>query len=483
MRLKPILTVLGFLVFAVGLAMLTAYPVSLYYEGTDASPILLASICTIACGLLLWFLFRNREADELRVREGFAIVTFGWIIVPLFGSLPYLFSGAIPSFTDAYYETVSGFTTTGASILTDVEALPNGLLYWRMLTHWLGGMGIIVLSLAILPLLGIGGMQLFKAEVAGPTKDKLTPRVAETAQLLWGVYVLITVAQVVLLVLGDMPLFDSVCHAFATISTGGFSTKNASIAYYNSVYIDCVVMFFMFVGGTNFALHFGALKGRVADYFRDAELKFFLITLGVAIIIVTAVIGESSFAGDYFKALRYAAFNIISVMTCTGFATADFAVWAPLAQVVLLFLMFPGACAGSTGGGMKNIRVLLLLKTAANELKKIAHPKVVVNVRYGGKAVDSEILFTIAGFIILYLITFATCTVILTATGLDIVTSMSAVASAMANVGPGLGTVGPVANFAHLSDLAKWILNICMLVGRLEIYTVFVLFSATFWKR
>lgn len=483
MRLKPILTVLGFLVFAVGLAMLTAYPVSLYYEGTDASPILLASICTIACGLLLWFLFRNREADELRVREGFAIVTFGWIIVPLFGSLPYLFSGTIPSFTDAYYETLSGFTTTGASILTNVEIFPKGLLFWRSMTHWLGGMGIIVLSLAILPLLGIGGMQLFKAEVAGPTKDKLTPRVAETARLLWGLYVLLTVVQIVLLVFGDMPLFDAVCHAFATISTGGFSTKNASIAYYNSVYIDFVMMFFMFLGGTNFALHFGALKGKFADYFRNTEFNFFLITIGVAVVIVTAVIGESSFGGDYLKAFRYAAFNIISVMTCTGFATADFAMWAPLAQVVLLFLMFPGACAGSTGGGMKNIRVLILLKTATNELKKIAHPKVVANVRLGGKTVDPEILFTIAGFIILYLITFATSTIILTATGLDIVTSMSAIASAMANVGPGLGTVGPVANFAHLSDLGKWVLNGCMLLGRLEIYTVFVLFSATFWKR
>ncbi len=483
MRLKPILTVLGFLVFAVGLAMLTAYPVSLYFGGTDALPILLASICTVISGLLLWFVFREREAGELRVREGFAIVTFGWMVVPLFGSLPYLFSGAIPSFTDAYYETVSGFTTTGASILTDVEAFPNGLLYWRMLTHWLGGMGIIVLSLAILPLLGIGGMQLFKAEVAGPTKDKLTPRVAETARLLWGLYVLLTVSQVVLLVVGDMPLFDAVCHAFATISTGGFSTKNASIAHYNSVYIDCVVMFFMFVGGTNFALHFGALKGRFADYFRDTEFKFFLGTLGVAVLVVTAVIGESSFGGDYLKSLRYVAFNIISVMTCTGFATADFAIWAPLAQVVLLFLMFPGACGGSTGGGMKTIRVLILLKTAANELKKIAHPKVVANVRLGGKTVDQEILFTVAGFIILYLVTFATSTILLTATGLDIVTSMSAIASAMANVGPGLGTVGPMANFAHLSDLAKWVLSSCMLLGRLEIYTVFVLFSSAFWKR
>jgi trk system potassium uptake protein TrkH len=483
MRPRLILTVLGFLLFAVGCAMMTAYPVALHFGGRDASPLLFSSILTIVVGLSFWRGFRSQEENELRVREGFAIVTLGWVIVPLFGSLPFLLSGAIPSFTDAYFETISGFTTTGASILRDVEVLSHGLLYWRSLTHWIGGMGIIVLSLAVLPLLGIGGMQLFKAEVAGPTKDKITPRVAETARLLWGVYVLFTVTQIVLLMAGEMPLFDAVCHSFATISTGGFSTKNASIGYYNSVYIDCVVMLFMFIGGTNFSLHLAALKGSIGSYLRDAEFNFFLVSFVIATVLITLFIAEDSFGGELGTALRFAAFNTMSVMSCTGFATADFALWAPLAQIVLFFLMFPGACAGSTGGGLKNLRVLILLRTAMNELKKIAHPKVVVNVRVGDKTIDQDILFTIAGFIILYLVTFSTSSIILTATGLDIVTAMSSVASALANIGPGLGTVGPVSNFAHLTDLAKWVLSACMLLGRLEIYTVLVLFSSAFWKK
>ena len=482
MRIIPILTVLGFLILAIGLSMLSAVGVSAYYDEPDFKPILFSALISIGVGTLLLVFLKRLEQDELRAREGFAIVTFGWIIVPLFGSLPFLLSGAIPDFTDAYFETISGFTTTGASILTDVEKLSHGLLFWRSMTHWLGGMGIIVLSLAVLPLLGIGGMQLFRAEVAGPTKDKLTPRVAETARLLWGLYVVITVAETIMLTAGGMSLFDAVCHSFATIASGGFSTKNASIGYYNSAYIDAVVTFFMFVAGTNFALHYSGLRGRLKDYFRDNEFVFFLGSFVVAVVIVSAVTAGSSYDGDVLRAVRYATFNIMSVMSCTGFATADFALWVPLAQVILLFLMFPGACAGSTGGAMKNARVLLLLKAAVNEFSKLIHPQAVVPVRYNGKTVDQDVLFTVAGFIILYLVTFATGSILMTALGLDIVTSLSAVASSMANCGPGLGSVGPMANYAHVPDLAKWVLDACMLVGRLEIFTVFVLFSRSFWR-
>lgn len=482
MRLQPILSVLGFLLVATGLAMLTALPFTYYFGDSDAAPILLSAAITTGVGLLLWFVFKKGE-EELRAREGFAIVTFGWVIVPVFGSLPFLFSNAIPSFTDAYFETISGFTTTGASILTNIESLPHGILFWRSLTHWLGGMGIIVLSLAILPLLGIGGMQLFKAEVGGPTKDKLTPRVAETARLLWGVYVLITFAEVVLLMLGGMSLFDALCHSFATIASGGFSTKNASIAYFNSPYIDGVVTFFMFLAGTNFALHYAALRGKISGYFHNDEFLFFGASLIIAVTIVTVSLAVTTYQGHVLGAFRHAAFNVMSVMSCTGFATADFALWTPIAQVVLLFLMFPGGCAGSTAGGMKNIRVLLLLKTAVSELKKLTHPKVVTSVRYNGRMIEPEILFTVAGFIILYLVTYASATIILTGTGLDLVTSMSAVATCMAACGPGLGTVGPASNYAHLTDLAKWVLDACMLLGRLEIFTVFVLFSSSFWDR
>lgn len=481
MRIRPVLSVLGFLLVAVGFAMLTSLGFALQYQ-EEISSILWSGISTVVFGSMMLLFFREETAEELGLREGFAIVTFGWIIAPFFGSLPFMVSGAIPSFTDAYFETMSGFTTTGASILTDVESLPKWLLYWRSLTHWLGGMGIIVLSLAILPLLGIGGMQLYKAEVAGPTKDKLTPRIAETARLLWGVYVLLTALETLLLMGGGMSFFDAVCHSFATIATGGFSTKNASIAAFNSAYIEWVITVFMFVSGTNFTLHYTLLKGKFA-YFKDDEFLFYIVSFMVAVGIITVAIAAPSYGGDYGTAFRFAAFNLASVMSCTGFATADFALWAPIAQITLFFMMFPGACAGSTGGGIKNIRVLLLLKAAVNELKKLIHPKLVVPVRLNGRMVEPDVLFTIAGFLILYLVTFSTAAIILTATGLDIVSSMSAVASSMANIGPGLNTVGPMANYAHLTDLAKWILNACMLLGRLEIYTVFVLLSSSFWKK
>jgi trk system potassium uptake protein TrkH len=326
-------------------------------------------------------------------------------------------------------------------------------------------------------------MQLFKAEVAGPTKDKLTPRIAETARLLWGVYVLLTLAEIILLVIGEMPAFDAVCHAFGTIATGGFSVKNASIGYYNSAYIDAVVTIFMFASATNFSLHYAALRGSPRVYFRNDELKFFAASFVVGCAIVTVAIAGPSFGGDLANAFRFAAFNVVSIMTCTGFATADFALWVPVAQLVLLWLLFPGGCAGSTSGGMKNIRVLLLLRSAMNELKKLVHPKLVTTVRNDGRAVEPEILSAITGFVILYVATFSTSSLILTATGLDIVTSVSAVASCMANCGPGLGTVGPVANYSQLSVLAKWVLDACMILGRLEIYSVFVVFSSMFWRR
>lgn len=482
MRIIPILTVLGFLILAVGIAMLSAVGVSAYYGEPDLKPILFSSLICIGVGVLLLVFLKRLEQDELRAREGFAIVTFGWIVVPLFGSLPFILAGAIPDFTDAYFETMSGFTTTGASILTDVEGLSHGLLFWRAMTHWLGGMGIIVLSLAVLPILGIGGMQLYRAEVAGPTKDKLTPRVAETARLLWSLYVLLTAAEIVMLAAGGMSLFDAVCHSFATIASGGFSTKNASVGYFDSAYTDWVITFFMFVAGTNFALHYSALRGRFRSYIRDNEFIFFLVSFLVATLIVATVTVRGSFEGDFLAAVRYSAFNVMSIMSCTGFATSDFAAWAPLAQLILLFLLFPGACSGSTGGAVKNVRVLLLLKAAMNEFKRLIHPQAVVTVRLNGKTIEQDVLFTVAGFIILYLVTFATASILMTGLGLDLITSLSAVATCMANAGPGLGTVGPMANYAHLPDLAKWILDACMLVGRLELFTVFVLFSRSFWR-
>ncbi len=482
MRLSRLVPVLGFLLIAVGIAMLSSVVVSLLYHEAAALPLLTSSLVSIGVGTICAGL-RSSVRSELTTREGFAIVTLGWIVVSIFGSLPYLLTGTVTSFTDAYFETISGFTTTGASIITDVEVLPRGVLFWRSMTHWLGGMGIIVLSLAILPMLGMGGMQLYKAEVGGPSKDKLTPRVAETARLLWGVYILLTVVEIILLVLGEMPLFDAICHSFATVATGGFSTKNTSIAFYQSTYIDGVVTVFMLLAGTNFALHYAALQGNFKRYVRNQEFLYYLGVFVVATIVVTAANTSLQYNGDIPSSFRYSAFSIASIMSCTGFATTDFALWAPSGQTVLLILMFAGGCAGSTAGGMKNVRVLLMLKAIFGQFKRLLFPRAVVPVRLDGKMVGEDVLITVGGFMFLYMTIFFVATLVLVETGLDIVTASSAVASCLAGVGPGLGSVGPMANYAHLSDIAKWVLDACMLLGRLEIYTVIIVFSTTFWKK
>lgn len=481
MRPSVIAGVLGFLILLNGLAILTSVPVSLFYEDSDVWPLTISGLVSCVCGGMLMLLLKGRGRLELLPREGFAIVGLCWFVVPLFGALPYMISGVIPRLVDACFESISGFTTTGSSILSDVEALPHGILYWRMLTHWLGGMGIIVLSLAVLPMLGIGGMQLFRAEVTGPTKDKLTPRITETARLLWGLYVALTVMEVVLLRVGGMPLFDSICHAFATISTGGFSIRNQSIAAYDSAYLEAVVTAFMFIGGTSFSLHLLALRGTFRQY-REEEFRMFsLITLG-AILIVALSIQSRSAGGDFLRALRYASFNVVSVITCTGFATADFALFPPLAQGILFFLMFPGATSGSTGGGMKMVRVLLLLKAAGNVFRRFVHPKAVTRTTLNDKPVGMDTMMAIAGFAMAYFLTFGTATAIVAAAGSDPLTALSAVAASMANVGPGLGAVGPMTNFGHLTDVSKWTLEVCMILGRLELFTVLVLFTRSFWR-
>ncbi|MDI6767941.1 MAG: potassium transporter TrkG [Bacteroidota bacterium] len=414
--------------------------------------------------------------------EGFLIATSGWIAISVFGTLPYLISGSITGFTDAFFETISGFTTTGASILNDVEILPHGILFWRSMTHWIGGMGIIVLSLAILPLLGIAGMQLYKAEAAGPTKDKLSPRIAETARLLWAVYVSLTFAEIVLLLFGGMSLFDAMCHSFGTIATGGFSTKNLSIAYYNSSYIEYVIGIFMFLSAVNFSLHYAAMRGDLINYFRNSEFKFFIVLVGSAIMIVTLINILTQPVLGLIDSFRFSFFNVISISSCTGFASADFALWAPVAQLILIFLMFPGGCAGSTAGAMKNVRVLLLLKNSFSEAKRILHPKATIPVKFNGKNVHPDILSMIASFFVFYISTFALSTLILIVTGVDIISAISGVASCMGGVGPGLNSVGPMTNYSTIPIIGKWVLASDMLLGRLELFTIMVIFTRSFWK-
>ena len=482
MNLKIILKIIGFLLILNGLAMLTALPFSFYYQSNDIFAILVSGLGTALFGSLLWFFIKTNPDEDISKRDGYLIVTLGWIASSLVGTLPYMIHGSIPSFTDAFFETMSGFTTTGASILKDIEAVPPGLLYWRSMTHWLGGMGIIVLSLAILPILGIGGMQLFQAEVAGPSKDKIHPRVTETAKRLWGIYLVLTVAEVILLLFGDMNLLDAICHSFGTLATGGFSTKNLSIAYYNSPYIEYVIIIFMFLSGTNFTLHYFALKGKPLNYFKDDEFRFYFIfvllivtTAALYLIIHNAQATESAF--------RDSAFSIISILSSTGFVTVNYEAWATFFPEIFLILLLMGACAGSTSGGVKIIRYELLIKNSLNELKKLVHPNAVIPARHNGKAVSNEIISKIAAFVMLYLIIFIMASVVLSIIGLDLSSSMGAVAACLANIGPGLGSTGPSTNYSEVPSLGKWVLSIAMLLGRLELFTIIILFSPSFWKK
>ncbi len=480
MNLLLTLRVLGALLLFLAAALVVPIPFSLFYQDGAAWSFVASSLVCLVLGLAL---FRGcRSGKELSLREGFAIVTFGWGLFALFGALPFSLSGAIPSYLDAVFETMSGFTTTGSSILTDIESLPKSVLFWRALTHWLGGMGIIVLSLAILPMLGVGGMQLFKAEVPGPTTDRLKPRIQDTAKLLWGVYVLLTALQTLLLMLGDMSFFDAICHAFATLATGGFSTRNASVAAYDSAYIDGVVTLFMFLAGVNFTLHYQALRGRLRDIYRNEEFLCYLgITFCATVLIV--LFNQGGVYQSLADNLRFSAFQATSIMTTTGFATADYEQWPVFAQYLLIFLMFIGGCAGSTSGGMKVARILLLFKHAHVQIYRLIHPRAVRLVKFGGTPVDREVMQSILGFFALYMGIFVFASALMAASGLDAISAGAAVIATLGNIGPGIGSVGPVDNFAHVSDFGKTVLIGCMLLGRLEIFTVLVLFFPTFWRK
>jgi trk system potassium uptake protein TrkH len=442
--------------------------------------ILYSALISLAAGSL--GLIGIKKGTDLRPKEGFAVVAFGWISFAAFGSLPYVLTGAIPNYTNAFFETMSGFTTTGATILTDVESLPHGVLFWRSLTHWIGGMGIIVMSIAILPFLGIGGMQLFKAEVPGPVADKLKPRITETAKILWGIYILISAAEVLLLLAGGMNIFDSLCHTFGTMATGGYSTKNASIGHYNSAFIDYVIILFMLIAGTNFSLHYRAFTGDFKTMFKNPEFKFYLLIIGVA----TFVISLDTYFNVYnnlAETIRYTLFQVISIMTTTGYGTADYEQWSVSSQIILFALMFIGGSAGSTGGGIKVMRILLLLKFAYSEIIRLIHPNAVLPVKLGKHTVDKKIIMNIVGsFVVFALITVAG-TIIMSFFGMDIQTSFGIVAATINNIGPGLGNVGPTDNYAFVPQAGKWILTFFMILGRLEIFTIMILLIPSFWKK
>ncbi|MGV6828661.1 MAG: TrkH family potassium uptake protein [Flavobacteriales bacterium] len=485
--------IMGLLISVNGGFMMLATGLSLYYQDGFSLPLLLASLLCLFVGVILMFTTRNKK-KEIKKREGYLIVALGWVVMSLVGTLPYIFTGAIPSFTDAFFETMSGFTTTGASILNDIEVIPKGVLFWRSITHWIGGMGIIVLAIAILPLLGIGGMELFAAESPGPASDKLHPRITDTAKRLWLIYVGYTLAETILLKLAGMNLFDAINHSLSTLSTGGFSTKNASIAFYNNQpIIQYIIILFMFLAGTNFVLSYFMFKGKFRKIIKDQEFNFYAISiilftlLATFIIYYQADISQSSVDhpmvwGRFESGFRHSLFQVLTIITTTGFVSADYTIWTPFLTVLFFGLMFLGGSAGSTAGGIKVVRHIILIKNGLLEFKRTLHPRAVLPVRYNFKAIPQPIVFNILAFFILYMLSFIIGVAVFSFLGLDFKTALGGAASTLGNVGPALGDLGPVNNYASLSDLAKWWSSFLMLIGRLELFTVLILFTPYFWR-
>lgn len=478
---RPVLRVIGVLLIIVGALMLTGLPFSLYFGSGDANALLISGIINIALGAPLYF-FISREGNDIKKREGYLIVALGWLSMVTAGTLPYLFSGVIPEFYNAFFETVSGMTTTGATVLTDIEATPEGILYWRSLTQWIGGMGIIVLTVAIFPLLGIGGIELFVAEAPGPTSDKLHPRIRETAKRLWLIYVFLTALLcAILYFLSGLSFYDAINHAFTTMATGGFSTKNASMAYWDTPAVQYPIIFFMFMAGTNYTVIYYGLKGQFSKVWESDEYKAYWLIVVVLTVLMTLRLQTVTELG-WEKSFRDSIFQIVSLITTTGYVSADYTKWTPGLTMTFFILMFLGACAGSTSGGIKLIRHLVFFKNSFLEFKRILHPRAIVPLKLNGQVVPSRIMTHIIIFLLLYMILFVTGSIILSVLGLDFLTAVGAVATSLGNVGPGIGEVGPVDNFAWLPWYIKVFLTALMLLGRLELFTILVLFSPYFWR-
>ncbi len=479
MNLSLITQIVGKLLMIEAAALSLPLLVSFYY----AEPEAMAFIQTILICLVVGFAMSRVPAkhQQIKIREGLAIVTFGWVFFSIFGALPFLFSGAIPSLADAIFETVSGFSTTGASILTEIEGLPLGILYWRSFTHWLGGMGILVFTLALLPKMGAGSFQIIKAESPGPISEKVAPRVKNTAIILYVIYIGMTILEIILLMFGDLDFYEASVHAFGTVGTGGFSSKNSSIGYY-SPYVQWVITIFMFASGTNFALYYLLLKGKGKRALKDEEFRFYVgMSLG-AIAIMAINLWRNGVYDTIAETIRHSAFQTAAIITTTGYSTTDFDAWPTVSKAVILLLFFIGGCAGSTGGGIKNIRILVVLKSMKASLLKVLHPKAVVPVKVNGKTVSTDTILNIFSFILIW-ITIVLCgTVVVALNGFPLIDSFSAVAVTLGNIGPGFGIVGPTSNFSEFSDGMKYFFSFLMLIGRLELYTVLVLFLPSFWK-
>jgi trk system potassium uptake protein TrkH len=458
--------------------------ISVIYKENDLWAFIISALITTSFGFILETATKPPERiKEIQRKEGFLIAALFWFAASIFGAIPYLIYGVFNHPVDAWFESVAGFTTTGATVLTDIEVLPYGMLFWRSFSQWLGGMGIIVLGIAILPRLAVGGMQLMGLEAPGPTTEKITPRIAETAKKLWGVYLLLSFLLIVFLLFAGMPIFDSVLQSFSTMSTGGFSPNSLSVGFYNSSIIDVIITIFMFIAGMNFVLLYWSLRGDFKRLTRNSELKYYFF-LNLSVILLVSFELWSTIYPNFFEALRYGSFQVISISTGSGFSTANFDLWPSFSKWFLLMLMFFGGCAGSTTGSIKIIRIMVLFKKGYQELHKIVYPHAIVPIRVNAKPINPEIVSSITSFFLIYLFIFLISTlIVMAAEDLPIITAISACAASIGNVGPGLGEVGPAGNYANLSIFTKIVLSFLMLIGRLELFTILVIFTPAFWRR
>ncbi len=480
----PISNVLSGIVVVFSIAMLVPAVLAVLDGDAGEAAFRAGALAIFVPGALCWLLTR-RYRRELKVRDGILLVTLAWVLMPALAAVPLVAGIPGMSFTDAYFESVSGLTTTGSTILTGLDHLSASLNFWRHLLHWIGGMGIIVLAVAILPLLGVGGMQLYRAETPGPMKDsKLTPRIAHTAKALWYVYAGITIACVLALKVAGMDWFDAICHAFSVMALGGFSTHDASIGYFDSLRIELVIMLFQVIAAMNFATHFVAVRERsLAAYRRDTEAKAILRILCVSVLGIALFLTLAGTYPDFWSALRHSAFNVVTMATTCGFSTQDFGQWPLFAPLWMLFLSCIVASSGSTGGGIKMIRALVLAKQSARELTGILHPNLMRPVKVAQQVIDNKVILAVLGFVFLYFMSVVTLTLVLVASGLDLTSSLTATIASINNTGPGLGVVGPASNYAGLSDFQTWVCSLAMLLGRLEVFTLIVIFTPAFWRK
>lgn len=478
---KTIIRIIGILLLLETTMFLVCSGVSFYYRESDMLDFWKAGGITAGVGLLLAFLGKGGERQLTR-RDGYVLVSFAWVAFSLFGMLPFYIGGYIPDITNAFFETMSGFSSTGATILNNIESLPHGILFWRSMTQWIGGLGIIMFTIAVLPIFGISGLQVFAAEASGPTHDKVHPRIGITAKWIWSIYAGITALLVGLLMLGGMDWFDSICHAFATTGTGGFSTKQASVAHYSSPYIEYVISIFMFISGINFTLLLLFVNRKFKKFISNAELKFYFGSVILFTAIIALVLYYTSRMGME-ESFRKSLFQVISLQTSTGFATDDYMKWAPVLWGLFTIIMLMGACAGSTTGGLKCIRMVILTKVSRNEFKHILHPNAVLPIRINKQVIPPSIVSTVLAFCFIYLIIIIVSTLLMMAMGVGTAESLGCVISSIGNMGPGLGETGPAYSWNALPDAAKWLLSFLMLLGRLELFTVLLLFTPDFWKR